>query len=1144
MKRLATWCFVLTAAASTTFAQGTEGYYRFPAIHGDQLVFTAEGDLWGVGIEGGSARRLTTHPGEEIHPAISPDGTTVAFSAAYEGPMEVYAMPVSGGLPVRLTWEGAEDDRGAGSRGALVVGWTPGGRILYSTGAYSGLPSRQLATLDPATGERVLLPLAQAADGTYDPTGESLFFTRLPFQGSHAKRYQGGTAQSLWRLTAGEPEAVALTADYPGTSKEPMWWQDRAYFVSDRDGTMNLWSMEPSGGDLRQHTHHEAWDVQRPALSGGRIVYQLGADLRLYDVATAEDRKVAIDLVSDFDQSRERWIDEPMEYLTDAHLSPSGDRVALTARGEVFVAPVGTGRLVHVTRRSGTRFRSAHFLAGGGSLLALSDESGEVEWWELAANGAGERRQVTSDGHVWRFDGVPSPDGSRIATVDQDAELWVHDTKTGEGRRIAVSPLAGFASLTWSPDSRWLAYSMVVENSIARLFLYDSRSGASTPLTSDRFDSWYGAFDAAGEWLYFASNRHFESVVGNPWGPRQPDPYFDEQTELFALALSDGLRFPFRPDDELMEPAGQEEGEVKAAAADPSNGNGKRGKKEGAKESAKPEVPEVKIELAGIEHRLFRLPVPPGNYTDLAVAGKRLFWTSSTNPNWAGRGKQSLMVLEIGAKKPEAASLADEIEGFELSADGKKLLVQKKEKLFVIDAGASAPAKLDDAAVDLSGWTFPLDPRAEWRQMLADAWRLHRDYFYDRGMHGLDWPAVEEKYLPLVDRVTTRNELGDLEAQMISELSALHQFVRGGDFRKGPEDIEIATLGALLERDSAAGGYRVARIYASDPDLPGDRPPLAEPGVGVSEGDVVLAVNGVATLERPPGASLRGQAGRQVRLRVASKNGSGSASSARARDVIVVPISASTDRDLRYNEWEYTRRLQVEGRGEGRLGYLHLRAMSSGDVAQWERDYYPVFNRQGLVIDVRHNRGGNIDSWILGKLLRKAWFYWQARTGQPYWNMQFAFRGHLVVLIDEFTASDGEAFAEGFRRLGLGPVIGTRTWGGEIWLTGSNRQVDRGVATAPEFGVYGPEGEWLIEGHGVDPDLVVDNLPRATFEGGDAQLDAAVSYLLEQIDKDPRPVPPPPAYRRLGPVEPVMPISPASPLPAEGTGDSPLDATG
>lgn len=1116
MQRLSAWLVVLSASVTAAFAVGTEGYYRFPAIHGDQLVFTAEGDLWSVGIEGGSARRLTTHPGEEIHAAISPDGTTVAFSAAYEGPMEVYVMPIEGGLPVRLTWEGVEDNRGAGARGALVVGWTPDGRVLYSTGAFSGLPNRQLATLDPATGEQALLPLAQAADGTYDPTGHSLFFTRLPFQGSHAKRYQGGTAQSLWRFTAGEAEAIPLAADYPGTSKEPMWWEGRIFFVSDRDGAMNLWSMESSGGDLQQHTHHEAWDVQRPALSNGRIVYQLGADLRLYDVRTAEDRKVAIDLVSDFDQSRERWIDEPMEYLTDSHLSPSGDRVALTARGEVFVAPVGAGRLVHVTRSSGTRFRAAHFLAGGDSLLALSDESGEVEWWELAADGAGERRQVTSDGQVWRFDGAPSPDGRRIATVDQNAELWVHDTKTGEGHRIAVSPLYGFASLVWSPDSRWLAYSMVVENSIAQLFLYDSRSDASTPVTSDRFDSWYGAFGAAGDWLYFASNRHFESVVGNPWGPRQPDPYFDEQTELFALALSDGLRFPFRPDDELMEPAGEDE----------------------VKESATPETPEVKIELAGIGQRLFRLPVPPGNYTDLAVAGERLFWTSSTSPNWAGRGQQSLMVLEIGAKKPEPTSLADEIDGFELSADGKKLLLKKKEKLFVIDASAAAPAKLDDAAVDLSGWTFPLDPRAEWRQMLADAWRLHRDYFYDRGMHGLDWPAIEEKYLPLVDRVTTRNELGDLEAQMISELSALHQFVRGGDFRKGLEDVEIATLGALLERDPAAGGYRVARIYASDPDLPGDRPPLAEPGVGISEGDVILAINGVATLERPPGASLRGQAGRQVRLRVGSGDGSGSAGSDRTRDVMVVPISASTDSDLRYNEWEYTRRLRVEEQGEGRLGYLHLRAMSSGDVAQWERDYYPVFDRQGLVVDVRHNRGGNIDSWILGKLLRKAWFYWQARTGQPYWNMQFAFRGHLVVLVDEFTASDGEAFAEGFRRLGLGPVIGTRTWGGEIWLTGSNRQVDRGVATAPEFGVYGPEGEWLIEGHGVDPDIVVDNLPRATFDGGDAQLDAAVGYLLDRIEEDPRSVPPPPAYRRLGPVTPAAPFAPESPLATdeEGTG--------
>ena len=365
-----------------------------------------------------------------------------------------------------------------------------------------------------------------------------------------------------------------------------------------------------------------------------------------------------------------------------------------------------------------------------------------------------------------------------------------------------------------------------------------------------------------------------------------------------------------------------------------------------------------------------------------------------------------------------------------------------------------------------------------------------------------------EKYLPLVDRVTDRNELSDLQAQMISELSALHSSVRTGDDREGLDDVEPASLGAVLARDEAAGGYRVAHIYRSDPDIPDERSPPVRPGINVQEGDVILHINGVSTLSVPdPGALLRNQAGKQVRLRVCHADGA-------KRDVIVTAISQNREADLRYDEWEYTRRLRVEESSDNEIGYVHLRAMSRGNIAEWQREFYPVFNRQGLIIDVRHNRGGNIDSWILGKLLRRAWFYWKTRSGGSFWNMHYTFRGHMVVLANEWTASDGEAFAEGFKRLGLGKVIGTRTWGGEIWLSSSNVLVDQGVARAGETGVYA-DGEWLIEGHGVDPDIVVDNLPHATFNGEDSQLRAAVEYLQELIRQDPRPVPPAPPYPNL-----------------------------
>lgn len=390
--------------------------------------------------------------------------------------------------------------------------------------------------------------------------------------------------------------------------------------------------------------------------------------------------------------------------------------------------------------------------------------------------------------------------------------------------------------------------------------------------------------------------------------------------------------------------------------------------------------------------------------------------------------------------------------------------------------------------------------------MFDEAWRLERDYFYDRAMHKVDWPAMKAKYRPLVDRVTTRAELNDILAQMIAELSALHMFVRGGDARSDPDTIDGATLGARIVRDVAAGGDRVAHVYRSDPDQPAELSPLARPDVAVKDGDLIEAVDGLPVLSAPStSALLRNKAGRQVLLRVRSGKEA-------PRDVVVTPIGLDRDADLRYDEWEYTRRLRVEERSGGKIGYVHLRAMGGDNIAEWYREFYPVFDRPGLIVDVRYNRGGNIESWILEKLTRKAWFFWQPRVGDPYSNMQYAFRGHAIALCNYRTASDGEAFAEGFRRLGVGKVLGTRTWGGEVWLSSSNFLVDKGIATAAENGVYGPEGAWLIEGHGVDPDVVVDNLPRATFDGSDAQLDAAIDALLKDIAADPRPVPKPPPY--------------------------------
>ncbi len=758
--------FLAFVGAASVFAQAAAGpaaYHRFPALHGETVVFTSEGDLWQVPTTGGVAQRVTTHPGMEAHAAISPDGTTLAFSAEYEGPTEVYTMPLAGGLPVRRTFDGVP---------STAVGWTPEQRLVFRTRVHSDLPNDQLATLDLRTGLREVLPLAQATEAAWAPDGPTLFFTRLPHQGSSTKRYRGGTAQSLWRFSPRETEATPLTADFKGTSKNPMWWRDRVYFLSDRDGIMNVWSIRPDGADPRAHTRHRDYDVQSACLHEGRVVYQQGADLRLLDLADDSNRLIPIRLVSDFDQQRELWVRKPVEYLTSAHLAPKGDRVVLTARGQVFVAPVEPGRFVEVPRQGGVRYRQARFLPDGQSLVALSDETRELEFWRLPANGLGTPVQLTTNGSVFRFEGVPSPDGAWLAFGDKNLRLWLHHLDRRETLQVAESAVHQLTDFAWSPDSQWFAYAEPATNRYRQIKLFRPQDGTRVTATSDRVDSYSPAWSPDGKWLYFLSDREIRSLVPSPWGPFQPDPFFVETTKIYQLALAPGLRSPFVPADELSpeEPEKREKPEkpekketavpppAPTALAVPSGDAAVAPVALTASGSnAVPAGVVVAITVEGLAGRLHEVPVPAGNYDQLSVTAKHVLWIARDT---GFEGKRHLRQLEITARQPKAKTLVEDLRDYEVSNDGKKLLVRKGDDFHVLAADAAAPAKLEDK-VSLEGWTFPLQPREEWRQIFTEAWRMMRDYFYDRGLHQVDWPAMLRKYLPLVDRVSDRAELSD-----------------------------------------------------------------------------------------------------------------------------------------------------------------------------------------------------------------------------------------------------------------------------------------------------------------------------------------------------------------------------------------------
>ena len=1069
MRRVALAAIVLCSLPGSSLpvsgAEGLLGYYRQAALHGDTIVFNAESDLWKVPIEGGTARRLTTHLERERFPCISPDGRTVAFTASYDGTHEIYLMPLEGGRPVRLTHEGV-----SGRRGPKPVSWQSNRELVYATWYFAVRDTHQLAILDIESGRKRVVPLAQASDGEFSDDGETLFFTRLPRQASFAKRYRGGLIENLWRFRTGEREAVALTADYQGTSRDPMVWKKRLYFASDRDGTMNLWSMNQEGADLKQHTRFAGWDVLSPSLHEGRIVFCNRADIWIYDVERDSARKLDIRLASDFDQKRERWVSNPMSYLNSWFLSSDGKQVGLTVRGRGYVLPVKPGRVVRLKQKTESRTRDLRFLPGTEDVIYMSDQSGEMEFWRQPADGLGEPLQITKGGTTMRHDGIPSPDGKLLAHTDRDQVLRVRKIGTGEEWEVARSGEGNewdYIDLTWSPDSRWIAFTDTMENQTRRIFLYDTEKKAGpVAVTTARLDSYSPAFGPSAKWLYFLSDRTFRSVQGSPWGARQPEPLLDRTAGIYALDLTGGQRSPFSAQDE-GEPPGREDEE----------------KDEG------------ELDLENLANRLAVLPVEAGNYRYLTRARGSLYCLYSS---LSLSRKWSLVSFPITSDptRQKWTTVMSDVRGYEISGDGTTCLVRKGADFYVFAANGKPPSSSTQAKLNVSGMTLSVSPAEEWSQMFRDAWRMHRDYFYDPRMHRVDWEAIRRRHEPLLPRLTSRWELDDLISQMVGELSAMHTDIYSGDIRDATDGASLGHLGAQFSK--AEEGFRIERLYETDPDYPAEVGPLLRAGVEMRVGDVILSVDGhSASRVREIGELLKNKAGRKVLLE-SRRIGVGG-----TRKSIVVPLSVSGFRNLKTSNWEYTRRLETEERGKGAIGYFHMRGMSGSNYAEFVKGYYPVFNRKGLIIDMRQNYGGNIDSWILGRLIRKPWMYWKTRTGRPFANMQFAFNGHMVVLVDSHTISDGEAFSEGFRRLGLGPLIGTRTWGGGIWLRGATRLMDGGMARSPETGVYALDRTWIIEGTGLEPDMVVDNLPHETFEGRDAQLEAALAYLQKKIEEEP-----------------------------------------
>lgn len=1057
---------MIAAGVLSAGSQAAEGYYRSPVLAGEQVIFTAEGDLWRAGVNQPHAQRITTHAAEEIQPLVSPDGKQLAFVADYEGAPEVYVMPLEGGTAKRVSFENSR---------VRLQQWLADGRLLYSTDSAAG-PANYwvLKIADPQNLTTETLPLADAVAGAVDSSGEYLYFVRFGLQitGDNTKVYRGGAMGELWRWKLNsKQEAELLSNADSGSISQPMYWQERIYYISDKDGNSNLWSVRPDGSEPRQHTSHQNWRIGRASIDQGRVVYQLGADLHFLDLQNGESRKLDISLSSDFVQKRERWINQPLRYLTSTDFNGQNERVALTARSQIAVAAKAPQRLVQIATPAGSRSRNAIISHDGKWVYAINDHSGENEIWRFSADGSQQARQLTTDGKVFRWQLVMSPDGKWLAHDDKNGDLWLLDLESGRNTKVyqqgwGHSP---YADIVWSADSKLLAFTLNhQQRPRSQVVLYSLSEQRSEVLTSDKYPSFSPAFSRDGLWLYFVSNRNYVATPGSPWGDRNLGPMFNRRGEIYAVGLKQQACFPFAAEQEIQTC------NDKAAVAE--------------RTARKPSL----VDWDGLNSRLWPVPVAAGNYYRLSANEQRLYLLDA-----AGQ-RPVLKQVKFTRTSPKLENFAPDVADYQLSADGKKLFVHKAAAdgagdMLILAAGEKAPADVSQARINSRSWQLAVSPVDEWQQMFRDAWLMHRDFLFDKGMRGLDWQASRDKYQPLLQRVTDRYELDDIFAQMMGELNALHSQVRGGEYRQAQAP-QAASLGAILE--STANGVRISHIYHTDPELPAQAAPLAKPGVNARSGDVIVAVNGQPVNNQAELTSqLRNQAGKQVLLTLQrDKN---------RLQTIVEPVTVSREHQLRYHDWVWNNQQQVNKDSNDQIGYLHLYAMGATDIASFAREFYANYQKDGLIIDVRRNRGGNIDSWVIEKLLRRAWAFWQPTHGAPYTNMQQAFRGHLVVLTDQLTYSDGETFSAGVKTLGLGPLIGKRTAGAGVWLSGRNQLADRGVARVAENAQFAMDGRWIIEGYGVSPDIEVDNLPYATFNGYDAQLQKAIGYLQQKLQEQP-----------------------------------------
>lgn len=1043
---------------------------RFPNASNDKIVFVYSGDLYVVGIIGGVAKRLTSSEGIELFPRFSPDGKWIAFSGEYDGNRDVYLIPVEGSEPKRLTYsmglQGVPERMGPDK---IVMQWsTDGKKILYrSTSNWWHPWTGKLFWVSVDGGLPEELPLPRAGFASLSPDGKKLAYNRVFREFRTWKRYRGGQADDIW-IYDFQTKKIENITNNPAQDIIPMWYQDKIYFLSDRDHTMNIFCYDLNTKQTKKITNFDKFDVKFPSLGSNYIAFENGGFIYLLDPKTDTYEKVTIEINEDFPSIRPKF-KNVKEQIISFDISPDGKHGIFGARGEIFTIPAEKGLTRNITNTPNVHDRSPVYSPDGKWIAYISDKTGETEVFIAKPDGTGEV-QLTNNAKTYRYFVKWSPDSKKLLCTDKLMELYIIDIETKEINTIRKSKVWEITDFTWSPDSRWIAFVDYTSNLFPLIYVYSVETGQTHQVTSEFFQSANPEFSSDGKYLFFVSDRTFNASIGElEWNYQ-----YHDLSKIYGITLQKDVKSPFAfESDELAKEGTNPKGE---SIEKPKKTKGSK-----AKDTSKINI---NIDFDGIIDRVFVFPIQNGGYRNLRSVDNKLYYVRSTSSQ-----KPKFYVFDIGTKKETEVG---DFNQFEISFDGKKIIYQKDKDYYITDLKDKITK--EKGKLDLSEMHVFVDPRKEWRQIFDESWRQMRDFVYDPNLHGVDWKEMYNRYSELLPYCRHRFDLTYIIGEMIGELNVGHAYVGGGD-QPMVKPVPVGLLGAEFEFDNSVNMYKFKKIFKGRNWDEKTRSPLLEPGFDIREGDYLLEIDGIRLdKEITPYQALWNKADKYVTIKVNRKS-----SFDGAKEYFVKTIASESG--LRYLDWVENNRNYVEKKTNGRVGYIHIPDMAvNNGLNEFVKYFYPQVKKEALIIDDRFNGGGNVSPMIIERLRRILVVAKNARNQEVVLtNPDAVMTGPMVCLVNELSASDGDLFPYQFKTLGIGKVIGKRTWGGVIGIRGSLPFLDGGYLMKPEFANFGADGKWVLEGEGVVPDIEVDNDPALEYQGIDQQLDKAIEIILEEI---------------------------------------------